>query len=59
LALKFIFQSVKDSRGKITVERVAIILTSIYSAVKNPASDRKFALYREALDNRSFTYKIK
>ena len=59
LALKFIFQSVKDSRGSITIERVATILNSIYFAIKNPASDRKFALYREAMDNRSFAYKIR
>lgn len=53
-AIKFILQTVRDSRGSITVERVSSILFSIYNASKNAAFDKKIALYSEAMDNRSF-----
>lgn len=53
-AIKFILQTVRDSRGSITVERISSILLSIYNASKNAAFDKKIALYEEAMDNRSF-----
>ena len=53
-AIKFILQTVRDSMGSITVERVSSILLSIYTASKNAAFDKKIALYEEAMDNRSF-----
>lgn len=58
-AVKFILQSTKDSRGSVTVERIASLLNSIYFANKNLASEKKFALYREAMDNRSFVRKLR
>ena len=54
-ALKFLFLSAKDSRGLVKSNRVAALLNSIYLAERNLAMDRKFALYKEAIDNRSFT----
>jgi len=53
-AIKFILQSARDSRGSVTVGRISALLNSIYFANKNAASDKKFALYREAMGNRSF-----
>lgn len=53
-AIKFILQTVRDSRGSITVERIVNVLLSIYNANKNAAFDKKIALYEEAMDNRSF-----
>lgn len=53
-AIKFLVQSARDTRGLISVARISALLFSIYSANKNPALERKFTLYNEALDNRSF-----
>lgn len=53
-AIKFVLQSAKDSRGSITLDRVHTLLYSVYVANKNSASDKKFNLYKEAMDNRSF-----
>lgn len=58
-AIKFLLQSSRDSRGLITIERVGGLLNSIYLAEKNTASEKKFSLYKEALDNRSFIRFIK
>jgi len=58
-AIKFLLQSAKDSRGSVTVERISVLLNSIYFANKNAASDKKFALYKEAMDNRSFVRKLR
>lgn len=53
-AIKFILQAARDSRGSITIERVAALLNDIYMANKNAASEKKFALYKEAMENRGF-----
>lgn len=53
-AIKFVLQSAEDSRGLVTLDRVQTLLKSIYSANKNSAFDKKIAVYRDALDNRSF-----
>lgn len=58
-AIKFLLQSSRDSRGLITVERVSAILNSIYLAERNAASEKKFSLYREAMENRSFIRFVK
>lgn len=58
-AIKFLLQSSRDSRGLITVDRVSFLLNTIYLAEKNAASDKKFSLYKEAIDNRSFIRFIK
>jgi len=58
-AIKFILQAIKDSRDSITVERLALLLTSIYRASKNVAVEKKMAIYREAADNRSFIRYLK
>lgn len=58
-AIKFVLQSAEDSRGLITLERVHSLLKSIYSANKNPAFDKKIAVYRDALDNRSFIKRLR
>jgi len=58
-AIKFILQSARDSRGSVTVGRISALLNSIYFANKNPASEKKFALYKEAMDNRAFIRKLR
>ncbi len=58
-AIKFLLQASKDSRGLITIDRVSRLLNSIYFAEKNAASDKKFAMYKEAADNRSFVRYLK
>lgn len=58
-AIKFLLHSSKDSRGLITVERVSSTLNAIYFAEKNAAIEKKFTLYKEAIDNRSFTRFLK
>lgn len=58
-AIKFILMSAKDSRGLVSLDRVVTLLQSVYFASKNPASDRKFLLYKEALDNRLFIRKLR
>jgi ribosomal protein S7 len=58
-AIKFVFQAVKDARGSITVDRISTLLNVIYNSGKNPASDKKIALYREALSNRSFIRRLR
>ena len=58
-AIKFVLQSAQDSRGSITLERVNQLLRAVYSAHKNAAFDKKVAVYREALDNRSFARRLR
>lgn len=58
-AIKFVMQSARDSRGSITLDRVGALLYAVYVGNKNPASDKKFSFYEEALDNRSFTRNLK
>lgn len=58
-AIKFLLQSAKDSRGSITLDRVQVLLRAVYSATKNAAFDKKIAVYRDALDNRSFTHRLR
>ena len=58
-AIKFLLHSAKDSRGLITIERISTLLNAIYLAEKNAAVDKKFALYKEAMDNRSFIRLLK
>jgi len=53
-AIKFILSSAKDSRGSVTLDRIVSLLQAVYFASKNQASDRKFLLYKEALDNLVF-----
>lgn len=53
-AIKFLLQSAKDTRGLVTVDRVSTTLNSIYLAEKNSAIEKKFTLYKEAAENRSF-----
>lgn len=58
-AVKFIVKAAEDSRGLITLERVHSLICSIYAANKNAAFDKKIAVYRDALDNRSFIKKLR
>jgi ribosomal protein S7 len=58
-AIKFIIMSARDTRGLISLDRVLSLLQSVYFATKNSASERKFLLYKEALDNRLFIRKLK
>lgn len=58
-AIKFLLHSAKDSRSLITIDRVASLLNSIYLSEKNAATDKKFALYKEAMDNRAFIRLLK
>lgn len=58
-AIKFLLHSARDSRSLVTVDRIGSLLNSIYLAEKNAASEKKFTLYKEAIDNRSFVYRIK
>lgn len=58
-AIKFLLQSAKDSRGLVTIGRIASTLNSIYMAEKNSAVEKKFNLYKEAMDNRSFIRLLK
>lgn len=58
-AIKFLLQSVKDSRGLVTAGRIGLTLNAIYLAEKNTAIDKKFNLYKEAMDNRSFIRLLK
>lgn len=57
-AIKFLLSAAKDSRGSITVHRVADLLFNVYISNKNAASDKKMALYKEAISNRMFARKI-
>lgn len=58
-AIKFVMQSARDNRGSVTPDRISALLYAVYVGNKNPASDKKFAFYEEALDNRSFTRNLK
>lgn len=58
-AIKFLFQASRDTRGLLTIERLVRTLVSIYLGEKNPATEKKFLLYKEAADNRSFINKLK
>jgi len=58
-AIKFILQSARDTRGSVTLDRVYSLIYSIYAGNKNSASDKKFNLYKEAMDNRSFVRKLR
>lgn len=54
-AIKFLLHSARDSRGLVTVERVASSINAIYFAERNSATEKKFSLYKEAMENRAFT----
>lgn len=54
-AIKFLLHSSKDSRGLVTVQRITDTLNRIFFSEKNAATDKKMAVYREAIANRSFT----
>lgn len=58
-AIKFLLQASRDSRGLVTVERIGALLSSIYLAERNAATEKKFSVYKEAMDNRSFIRFIK
>lgn len=58
-AIKFLLVSAKDTRGLISLDRVSDLLRLVYFASKNAASERKFMLYKEALDNRLFMRRLR
>lgn len=53
-AIKFILQASRDKRGLVAVERIGDIINAVYFGERNPASEKKFEFYKEAMSNRSF-----
>lgn len=58
-AIKFLFSASKSNRGSLSFDKLMQTIKSIYVANKNLASEKKFFLYREALENRVFIKKMK
>lgn len=57
MSVKFLINSAKVS-GTLDSKKLVSSLIAVYSSNKNPASDSKFALYKEGLNNRVFMNKL-